>query len=617
MEPLLIRVTGRRTAARPAVWRQVLWLLLWTSVAASAQDLDLVLEVPARQTVERAAQQVADVVTRAVPDQVHTILYVEPVRTDTERMTKLGARVRGMLQIILLRHYRNARLLADPTSGAAPGSAVRVAVELQPYDHQVLALVKIIDRDGLLVDAELIEMPRSTAISALLQPDTWVAAVIPLEAEAPPDASTAPAAETPPEAEVQLATDTPSEVDEPQLALAVPSPADTPSEPTQPLPATPPSTEPPAPPVEEDVTPAPVEPVKQPAAPQTFEQPAPAPAAEAPEPEAADDPYEPDDVAGFEIPLPLEDDVRFERTLAANDRDRFELSLPAPTTVTVAIEADVETLIALYHAGSAVPFGLHDTGFTGEMEAGVYVIEILAADATASGAYALTVRTSEILPAEAAEADAEEAGGAEALARPTELQPGESQERLMRHTPEWLQLSATPGFYSVTVDSDSEELGAGLHRTRDEPPFLSLIPSGAGLVGALFIGADIPLLQLSAPQADLEVRYAVTFEPIAPPPRAFADQAWADQATLASLQYHQLRVFRRDVYQISLEATSPASAEVAVYLVPAMSSMPPQEPDVSRYELHAGDYLVLVRPIEDGTVGRVCWHLAQGSQPCS
>ena len=366
MEPLLSRLNVRRTAGLPAMSLYLLGLLLWPWSTAAGQELDAVLEVPVRQSVERAAQQAAEVVTRAVPDHVHTILYVEPVRTDSDRMTRLGARVRGALQIMLLQHYRSARLLDAPTSGEPPPWAIRVSVELQPFDHHVLAMVRILDRDGLLVGAGWVEMPRSTGISELLQPDLLdglaeTGTVIAAEPEAPPEA--------------------PPEVEAPQPALAVSGAVVSPREPAGPPATAPqPSIEPPIPPLEE-VPPDPVEPVAQPVAPQGFEQPAPAgpPAAQPP---SADDPYEPDDVAGYEVPLPLEEDARFERTLTAGDRDRFELALPAPSTVTVAIEADLDTLIALYHAGNAVPFGLHDSGFTGEMDAGVYVIEVLAADAS-------------------------------------------------------------------------------------------------------------------------------------------------------------------------------------------------------------------------------------------
>ena len=607
----------------------VLGLLLWPSSTAVGQELDAVLEVPVRQTVERAAQQAAEVVTRAVPDHVHTILYVEPVRTDSHRMTRLGARVRGALQITLLRHYRSARLLDAPPSGEPPDSAVRVSVELQPFEHQVLAVVRVLDRDGLLVDADLIEMPRSTGISELLQPDLLdgladTGTVIAAEPEAPPEAAAEPveadgrpAAEVPPEA--------PPEVEAPQPALAVPAAVVSPQEPAGPPATAPqPSIEPPIPPPEEDVPPDPVEPVAQPAAPQGFAQPAPAgpPAAQPP---SADDPYEPDDVAGYEVPLPLEEDARFERTLTASDRDRFELALPAPSTVTVAIESDLDTLIALYHAGSAVPFGLHDSGFTGEMDAGVYVIEVLAADASATGTYALTVKAAPLVSGDAAEPAGDTpaeaatgAGGAEALAQPAELQPGEPQERSLRQTREWFQLSARPGlFYSVTIRTDSDSVTASLHNARDEPPFLPLIPSDAGeLVGALYLGADPAVLQVTAGEEDLGQRYSVALD-VVTPPRVFADLAWKEPADLGPVTHHNLRVFDRDAYQMSLESTSAELAEVAVFYLPGMIDISPQEPGLSRFELVQGDYLVLVRPLEGGTVGRVCWHEAEGASNCA
>ena len=595
----------------------VLGLLLWPWSTAAGQELDAVLEVPVRQTVERAAQQAAEVVTRSVPDHVHTILYVEPVRTDSNRMTRLGARVRGALQIMLLQHYRSARLLDAPTSGEPPPAAVRVSVELQPFDHQVLAVVRVLDRDGLLVDAGWVEMPRSTGISELLQPDLLdglaeTGTVIAAEPEAPPEAAAAPEARP--------------ETEAPQPALAVAGAVVSPQEPAGPPAAAPqPSVEPPIPPIEvEEVPPDPVEPVAQPAAPQGFEQPAPA-GPPAPQPPSADDPYEPDDVAGYEVPLPLEEDTLFERTLTTSDRDRFELSLPAPSTVTVAIESDLDTLIALYHAGNAVPFGLHDSGFTGEMDAGVYVIEVLAADASSSGAYVLSVSTAPLVSEEAADPAGETpaeaatgAGGAEALAQPAELQPGEPQERSLRQAREWFQLSARPGlFYSVTIRSDSDSVRASLHNARDEPPFLPLIPSEAGeMVGALYLGADPAVLQVTAGEEDLGQRYSVALD-VVTPPRVFADRAWKEQADLGPIRHHNLRVFDRDAYQISLEAAPETPAEVAVFYLPGMIAISPQEPGLSRFELVQGDYLVLVRPLDGGTVGRVCWHLAEGASNCA
>ena len=343
-----------------------------------------------------------------------------------------------------------------------------------------------------------------------------------------------------------------------------------------------------------------------------------------------DDSYEPDDVAGFEVPLTPAAEIRFERTLTENDRDRFKLSLAVLSIVAAAIETDVETLIALYRADSAVPFGLHDSGFTGELDAGTYVIEVMAADTSATGTYTLTVSTAEPVPAEADQPVRDAANDradepetetetteAEALAQPTEVQSGESQERLMRQAPEWLQLTASPGFYSVAVGSASEALSASLHSARDELPFLQLIRSAAGeRVGVLFIGADMPVLRVDAPQEDLGLRYTVSFERV-DSPRVFADQVWADQGDLGDLKHHTLRVFRRDVYQISLESASAAFAEVAVFGVPGMNNIPPQEPGLSRYDLPPGDYLIVVRPLDGRTVGRVCWHRASGSWNCS
>ena len=581
MDLLLSRLTARRLTALPVVW-----ILLWASAAASAQEFAVQdLELPVRQTVTRAAQQVAAVVTRSVPDHIHTILNVDPVQTDTRHLTPLGARLRGALLVALVHQYRSARLVADPTAEVPPGSVVRVMVELQPFDHQVMALVKIIDRDGLLIDADLVDMPRSTGIDALLQPLT------PLQPEPSPDA------------------ETPLEAEPPPLTLTVPA-----AEARLPEPAEPPA--------------APPQSFEQPTPPPSFEQPAPTEPPEPPDLGVPDDSYEPDDVAGFEVPLTPAAEIRFERTLTENDRDRFKLSLAVLSIVAAAIETDVETLIALYRADSAVPFGLHDSGFTGELDAGTYVIEVMAADTSATGTYTLTVSTAEPVPAEAdqpvrdaandrADEPETETTEAEALAQPTEVQSGESQERLMRQAPEWLQLTASPGFYSVAVGSASEALSASLHSARDELPFLQLIRSAAGeLVGALFIGADMPVLQVDAPQEDLGLRYTVSFERV-DSPRVFADQVWADQGDLGDLKHHTLRVFRRDVYQISLESASAAFAEVAVFGVPGMNNIPPQEPGLSRYDLPPGDYLIVVRPLDGRTVGRVCWHLAEGSWNCS
>ena len=267
-----------------------------------------------------------------------------------------------------------------------------------------------------------------------------------------------------------------------------------------------------------------------------------------------------------------------------------------------AYESDLDTLIALYHAGNAVPFGLHDSGFTGEMDAGVYVIEVLAAEASSSGAYALFVRTR---PLESVRT------------RPLELEPGEPQERSLRQAREWFQLSARRGlFYSVTIRSGSDSVRASLHSARDEPPFLPLIASEAGeLVGALYLGTDPAVLQVTAGEEDLGQRYSVALD-VVTPPRVFADRAWKEQADLGPVRHHNLRVFDRDAYQMSLEAASETPAEVAVFYLPGMIAISPQKPGLSRFELVLGDYLVLVRPLDGGTVGRVCWHLAEGSSNC-
>ena len=101
------------------------------------------------------------------------------------------------------------------------------------------------------------------------------------------------------------------------------------------------------------------------------------------------------------------------------------------------------------------------------------------------------------------------------------------------------------------------------------------------------------------------------------PPRVFADRAWVEQADLGPIRHHNLRVFDRDAYQMSLEAAPETPVGVAVFYLPGMIDISPQEPGLSRFELVQGDYLVLVRPLEGGTVGRVCWHLAEGASNCA
>ena len=134
----------------------------------------------------------------------------------------------------------------------------------------------------------------------------------------------------------------------------------------------------------------------------------------------------------------------------------------------------------------------------------------------------------------------------------------------------------------------------------------------------MFIGADQPVLRIDAPESGQGLRYAVTFETAAPP-RAFADQRWTEQAEVGSLKHHTLRIFSRDAYRMSLESGpgSTALAEAAVYQIPGMIRTLPQEPDVSRFDLPASDYLVLIRALDEGAVGRACWYLAQGPQNCS
>lgn len=600
MDVVLNRRAVRRTAALPGLCAlPVLCFLLWAPAAASAQEFD----ASARQTVQRAAQEAAGVVSRAVDDRTHTVLHVEPVRTDTGRVTRLGARLRGVLQVTLLQHYRNARLLDQANSGLA-ASAIRVAVELQPFDHQVTALVRVLDRDGLLIGAGLVDLPRSTAVSALLQPGDG-------------------AAEAEPAADERMAADAPAGL-RPDPAAEQPVPPE-PSGEEAPAPAGPPAPMPeePAPPAEPQAAPAPGVPA--------------APADDS----VAPDSYEPDDQAGFEVPVPAGADVRFERTLTGDDRDRFELQLPAPSSVTVEVEAEIDTLIALYLAGDAVPIGVTDRRFTGVLESGAYVIEVMTSDAAATGAYRMAVSTAPE-PSQAAGADADAADPAPppgAVPSPgaalppssaapavetvdtAELQAGESQERLVRQTTEWLQLIADPGFYGVTVASAAGMVRAGLHRAPGEPPFLELAPSADGeQAGALFVGADLPVLRIDAPESALGLLYSVTLERAAPP-RVFADQRWTEQAEVGALKHHTLRIFSRDVYAMSLESGSAfgaaALAEATVYQIPGMIPTPPQEPGVGRFDLPASDYLVLVRALDQGAVGRVCWRLAQGEANCS
>ena len=554
MGVLLSRPAGRRLATLP-----VLGMLLWSAAAALGQSED----VRIRRAVDTAALQIAAVVTRTVPDEADAILAVEPVRTDMERLTPLGARLRGALQVALLRDYRNARLVAEPGASATAELAVRVAAELQPFDDQVLVLVRIIDRDGFLIDAALIEMARSPGISALL-----VSAGLPAE----------------------LPAGTPIAEPSPGLRSA--------------------SSEPSAP--------------SRPAEPRT---PAEASGEASASTSALIDPYEPDDVPGFEVPVPPVDGIRFERLLTRGDRDRFELSVPAPATLTVAAESAIDTLLVLYHAGDSVPFGLHDGRFTRYLQAGTYVLEVIAADSEATGSYVLTARSGAAAPPVPDELDDDALEGldgpapelpvADTLPEPAELRSGQPQERVLRQGQEWLALMASPGFYGVTVSSETDRLRASVHRSTETEPLLQLIRSAPGeLVGALFIGADAPHLRVDAARGDVGRSYTVSFEPIAPP-RVFADQAWVSQPAVGLVGYHALRVFRQGVYQITLESTSQGRAQVTVFQLPAMTTAAAQTPTLGRYELAPGDYFVLVRPRDGRAVGRVCWRAASGSRPCS
>ena len=56
--------------------------------------------------------------------------------------------------------------------------------------------------------------------------------------------------------------------------------------------------------------------------------------------------------------------------------------------------------------------------------------------------------------------------------------------------------------------------------------------------------------------------------------------------------------------------------DLVVLAVPSMSTMGPQDPGLSSYELVQGDYLVLVHPLDQQIVGSAGWHLAKGSANC-
>lgn len=375
----------------------VLGVFLWSATGAISQSQ----EIGTRQEIDAAVLQIASVVTRTLFDKAEDILSVEPVRIDAERLTPLGVRLRGALQVTLLRDFPNARLLADSETGAA-GRAVRIVVELHPFDDQVIVLVRIIDRDGFLIDAALLEMTRSPGISALLLP------------------------------------------------------------------------------------------------------------------------------AGLSDATP-----------AAEPSSKL---WPASSEPSVSSRSIVS-------------------------------------------------RT------------------------PVELRPGQSQKRVVLGQ-EWFVLIASPGFYGLTINSETDQLRASLHGSR-EAELQQLIRSAPGeLVGALFIGTDPPHLRVDAPQLDRGLIYAISFESIAPP-RVFADQAWVSQPALGSVGYHTLRVLSQDVYKITLESTSQGQAQATVFELPAMVPTAPQTPSQQNYELAAADYFVLVRSFDGRAVGRVCWLPKNSPGTCS
>lgn len=544
--------------SRTMLWRLVLLpsLILLSATMALGQSTDTEI----RHAIDATALQIAAVVTRAVPDDADTIMAVQPVFTDTELLTPLGAGLRGALQVTLLRDYDESRLLADPLGEVAVGLAVRVMVELQPFGDGVLVLVRIVDRDGFLIEAALIEMTYSPAIPLLLQQSSQLKGRVLAPVPTPDETSST----TEPSVSSRLL----------QRRASVES--------------------------------------SKPAMSTTL---------------VSADPYEPDDVPGFEVPVPTTDSVHFERFLTRGDRDRFEVSIPKEATIIVASESSIETLLVLYHVGDAVPFRLHDGQFTQQLQAGTYILEVIAADAEASGRYALSVRSEARAPSSGAAVDesdgsvsdgsAAEVHNVEASLHPTELRSGQPQERVLQQLKDWIALTAVPGFYGVTLRSQTNQLLGSLYHAKDGDSFLQLVRSAPDkLVGALFIGVDVPHLLVETTLENLDKRYTVSLDPIEPP-RVFADQTWVSQSTLGLVRYHSLRVFRQEVYLITLESTALSRAQVAIFQLPAMTPVVAQETAIpGRYSLAPGDYLVITSSVDTHEVGRVCWRRVVGSRIC-
>ena len=547
---------------RPVTWcaAPILTFLLWSALNASSQTL----ESQVRSSLDTAAREIASFIHQALPDDSTSIVAIEPILTDIDRrLTALGVRLRGTLQITLLNDYSHIRVVEDPSRDTAAESTTRVVAELQPFDDRVFVLVRIIDRSEFLIDAVLIEILRTPGISRLLIPN-----VSPTVQEQNSDPSSGERSSKNTGSTQSHSVESNPIYDVSRDSLN--------------------------------------------------------------SPKIESDPYEPDDTPGFEVPLPLVNPLRFERSLSPEDRDRFKLVIAEPTAVIIEVSSSIETLIVLYGNTSTVPISLHENRFSQHLHSGTYIVEVVAAGSKATGDYVLSFRNenqslyvdSEVVAVTDAiilefDEPENEPHQQEEFLKIIELQPGQLHKHLISQQQAAFQIKAVPRFYGVTLRSEIAALNAKLHKKPEGEPFLQLSLSTPNeLVGAVFIGAQAPYIMVEVPLQNQNRSFEIIVEPITPP-RVFADQTWASQYLMGSVGYHALRVFRQEVYQISLDAFNLNRAEITVFQLPNMMMTSSQEVITpGRYDLSPGDYFVMVRYLDMAAVGRTCWRRVIALRTC-
>jgi hypothetical protein len=326
-----------------------------------------------------------------------------------------------------------------------------------------------------------------------------------------------------------------------------------------------------------------------------------------------EDPFEPDDAPGFEVQVPSFAAQSFGRAITPGDVDRFRFYKSERGTVVLEVQTNIDLQLLLYREGENIPFEVSGTegsanlGLETTLEAGYYVVELLAYDFGIQGPYIfsvdLTGRSNDSFEPDNRFADAKA------------IYPDTQQDRaLLSGDQDWVELSFTvPAFYAVYTEGLEVDTRIRLY-TDQEREILSDDNSGAqnNAFIPLFLGTRRVYARISAEGSAASGAYTLLFERIDPAqiyPAPGIEEAEIEERPLS----FQLRIIQPGRYLIRAQGAAgraPVAAEL--FSLPSMRALRGAD---SLYSLSAGDYLLVLKSDQPQTV-RFCVAAENEAEEC-